>query len=165
MAKKFSLKRPVRADYIKKYGFQGDSIWRMELIRYNEAKMAWEHREENMKAFRKQVAEEEARKRTKNLYPDVYKAGGENAIKHLTKMHDKQREILNSKPAPKKSFEEFKRARQQLGLQSTKKDYDDYLIRIGAKKTPAKKTAKKVMPKKTAPKKTAPKKATAKRRK
>ena len=135
MAGKFSMKRPIRSDYIKKYGFQGDSIWRMELLRYNEAKMAWERREENMKAFRKRVSEEEARKRTKALYPDVYNAGGENAIKNLTKMHDKQRDILNSKPASTKSFEEFKRARQQLGLQSTKKDYDDYLVRMGSVKT------------------------------
>lgn len=134
MGEKFSMKRPVRSDYIRKYGFQGDAIWRLELIHYNEAKLAWERREANMKAFRKQVAEEKARKRTKELYPDVYNAGGENAIKNLTKMHGQQREILSSKPASTKSFEEFKRSRQQLGLKSTKKDYEDYLVRMEPKR-------------------------------
>ncbi len=74
-------------------------------------------------------------------YPDVYNAGGEKAVKNLSKMHDKQRAILNSKPAPKKSFEEFKKAREQLGLKSTKKDYQDYLVRMGEKSSPAPKKA------------------------
>ena len=50
---KFSMKRPIRADYIHKYGFEGDTIWRWELLKYNEAKNAWEQKEANRKAFLK----------------------------------------------------------------------------------------------------------------
>ena len=50
---KFTMKRPIRADFIRKYGFQGDTIWRWELLKYNEAKNAWERRQENIKAFQK----------------------------------------------------------------------------------------------------------------
>ena len=52
MADKFTIKRPVKADYVRKYGFEGETIWRWELLKYNEAKNAWEQREKNMKAFR-----------------------------------------------------------------------------------------------------------------
>lgn len=31
-------KRPIKADYITKYGFEGERIWRYELLKYNEAK-------------------------------------------------------------------------------------------------------------------------------
>ena len=50
---KFTLKRPIRADFIRKYGFQGDAIWRLELIKYTEAKNAWERRQANLKEFYK----------------------------------------------------------------------------------------------------------------
>lgn len=50
---KFTMKKPIRADFIRKYGFQGDSIWRLELLKYNEAKIAWERRQANIKAFQK----------------------------------------------------------------------------------------------------------------
>ena len=56
---KFSMKRPVRADYIHKYGFAGDRIWRMELLKYEEAKNAFDRREANMKAYRDRVKNEE----------------------------------------------------------------------------------------------------------
>ena len=49
---KFSMKRPVRADYIRKYGFEGDSRWRLDLLKYQEAKNAFERREANMKTYR-----------------------------------------------------------------------------------------------------------------
>ena len=50
---KFKQKRPIRADYIRKYGFQGDAIWRMELIKYTESKNAWERRQANIKEYQK----------------------------------------------------------------------------------------------------------------
>ena len=50
---KFTMKKPIRADFIRKYGFQGDSIWRLELLKYNEAKITWERRQANIKAFQK----------------------------------------------------------------------------------------------------------------
>lgn len=50
---KFTMKRPIRADFIRKYGFQGDAIWRLELIKYTEAKNAWERRQANLKEFYK----------------------------------------------------------------------------------------------------------------
>ena len=65
MAEKFSIKRPVRKDYIDKYGFEGDGIWRWELLKYNEAKLAWERRQANMKDFHKREAAE--RKRQKDI--------------------------------------------------------------------------------------------------
>ena len=132
---KFNLKKPIRADYIRKYGFEGEGIWRLELLKYEEAKQAFDRRQANMKAYQDRIKNEKKAsrdyKRTKELYPDVYEAGGDGAIKNLTKMHDKQRNISKSKTAPKKSFQEFKEAREQLGLKSTQKDYQDYLVRIG----------------------------------
>ena len=50
---KFTQKRPIRADYIHKYGFQGDAIWRLDLIKYTEEKNAWERRQANLREFRK----------------------------------------------------------------------------------------------------------------
>ena len=50
---KFTMKKPIKADYIRKYGFEGERIWRMELLKYNEAKIAWERRQANLKAFQK----------------------------------------------------------------------------------------------------------------
>ena len=50
---KFSMKRPLKADYIRKYGFEGERIWRFELLKYNEAKNAWERKEANRIAFLK----------------------------------------------------------------------------------------------------------------
>ena len=50
---KFTMKRPIKADYIRKYGFEGERLWRWDLLKYNEAKNAWERRENNMKAYRK----------------------------------------------------------------------------------------------------------------
>ena len=50
---KFKMKRPVKADYIRKYGFQGETLWRWDLLKYNEAKNAWERRQENLKEYQK----------------------------------------------------------------------------------------------------------------
>lgn len=50
---KFTMKRPIKNDYIRKYGFEGEHIWRMELLKYNEAKDAWERRQTNIKKFQK----------------------------------------------------------------------------------------------------------------
>ncbi|MBQ3506472.1 MAG: hypothetical protein IJA89_06860 [Clostridia bacterium] len=131
---KFSMKRPVRADYIRKYGFAGDGIWRMDLLKYEEAKNAFDRREANMKAYRNRVKNEEKAirdyKRTKELNPDVYKAGGERAVKNLVKINNTHKSISERKPAAAKSFNEFKSLRETLGLTSTKKDYEDYLFRL-----------------------------------
>ena len=140
---KFTMKRPVKADYIRKYGFEGERIWRFELLKYEEAKQAFDRRQANLKDYQDKIKNKE------------------KASRELVK------KVKTEKPksAPKKSFEEFKQARERLGLKSTKKDYQDYLVRIGAKPTatpaPKKTTAK---PKATAKKteKPAPKKSTAK---
>ena len=50
---KFTLKRPIRADFIRKYGFEGDAIWRLRLLEYNEKKNAYEQRQANIKEFQK----------------------------------------------------------------------------------------------------------------
>lgn len=50
---KFRMKRPVKADYIRKYGFEGESFWRWDLIKYTEEKNAWERRNANLKNFQK----------------------------------------------------------------------------------------------------------------
>ena len=50
---KFKIKRPIQADYIRKYGFQGETLWRWDLLKYNEAKNAWERRQANLKAYQK----------------------------------------------------------------------------------------------------------------
>lgn len=174
---RFNQKRPIKADYVRKYGFEGERIWRFDLLKYEESKQAFDRRQANIKAYQDKIKNEKKAlknyKRTKELYPDVYNAGGETAIRNLTKMHSKQREILKSKPAPKKLFEEFKQARERLGLKSTQKDYQDYLVRIGAKptampaqkkltakpKTTAKKIADKPKVKTTAKKSTSKSKA------
>ena len=52
---KFTEKRPNRKDYITKYGFQGDTIWRFELLKYEERKMAFERRNQNLKEFHKSL--------------------------------------------------------------------------------------------------------------
>lgn len=50
---KFRQKRPIKADYIRKYVFQGDAIWRWDLLKYNEAKNAWKRRQANIKEYQK----------------------------------------------------------------------------------------------------------------
>ena len=114
---KFTLKRPVRADYIRKNGFEGEGKWRLELLKYNEAKLAFDRRQANIKAYQDKIRNEE------------------KAIRELAKEQKvkkpKKTTAKKSTPAPKKSFEEFKKARKQLGLKSTQKDYLDYLVRIG----------------------------------
>ena len=52
---KFMMKRPIKADYIRKYGFQGERIWRWDLLKYNEAKIAWERRQANLKEYQKKI--------------------------------------------------------------------------------------------------------------
>lgn len=135
---KFLMKRPIRADYIRKYGFEGDRIWRSDLLKYQEAKNAFDRREANMKAYRDRNKSEEKKardfERTKSLYPDVYKAGGERAVNHLSKIHNSHAVISERKPQ-KYSFDEFKEQRNRLGLTSTKKDYQDYLTRLEKIKT------------------------------
>lgn len=56
---KFTLKRPVKADYIRKYGFEGERIWRFELLKYEEAKQAFERRQANIKAYQDKIRNEE----------------------------------------------------------------------------------------------------------
>ena len=89
---KFTMKRPQKADYVNKYGFQGERIWRFELLKYEEAKQAFDRRQANIKAYQEKIKKEQKAirdyKRTKELYPDVYEAGGESAIKHLAKIND-----------------------------------------------------------------------------
>ena len=57
MAGKFYYKRPVKADYIRKYGFEGERIWRLDLLSYTEKKNAYEQKEKNRKAFLKREKE------------------------------------------------------------------------------------------------------------
>lgn len=56
---KFTLKRPVKADYIRKYGFEGERIWRFELLKYEEAKQAFDRRQANIKAYQQKIKDEE----------------------------------------------------------------------------------------------------------
>lgn len=56
---KFTLKRPVKADYIRKYGFEGERIWRFELLKYEEAKQAFDRRQANIKAYQDKIRNEE----------------------------------------------------------------------------------------------------------
>ena len=56
---KFTLKRPVKADYIRKYGFEGERIWRFELLKYEEAKQAFDRRQANIKAYQDKIKNEE----------------------------------------------------------------------------------------------------------
>lgn len=51
------MKRPIKADYIRKYGFEGERIWRFELLKYNEAKIAKERQQANIKAYQKMIKE------------------------------------------------------------------------------------------------------------
>ena len=46
-------KKPIKADYIQKYGFEGERIWRYELLKYNEAKNAYDRQQQNIKAYQK----------------------------------------------------------------------------------------------------------------
>ena len=56
---KFTFKRPVKADYIRKYGFEGERIWRFELLKYEEAKQAFDRRQANIKAYQDKIRNEE----------------------------------------------------------------------------------------------------------
>ena len=56
---KFTLKRPVKTDYIRKYGFEGERIWRFELLKYEEAKQAFDRRQANIKAYQDKIRNEE----------------------------------------------------------------------------------------------------------
>lgn len=61
---KFKMKRPIKADYIRKFGFEGETIWRWELLKYNEAKNAFENQQKNMKDFHEKVKSEEKIRKT-----------------------------------------------------------------------------------------------------
>ncbi len=52
---KFTMKRPIKADYVRKYGFEGERIWRFDLLKYNEAKDAYERRERNIREYQRRV--------------------------------------------------------------------------------------------------------------
>ena len=41
------MKKPIRSDYVKKYGVIGDKLWRMDLIKYNESNAAYKKAQEN----------------------------------------------------------------------------------------------------------------------
>ena len=56
---KFAMKRPLKADYIRKYGFEGERIWRFELLKYEEAKQAFDRRQANIKAYQDKIKNEE----------------------------------------------------------------------------------------------------------
>lgn len=56
---KFTMKRPQKADYVKKYGFQGERIWRFELLKYEEAKQAFDRRQANIKAYQEKIKKEQ----------------------------------------------------------------------------------------------------------
>lgn len=43
------MKKPIRSDYVKKYGVIGDKLWRMDLIKYNESNAAYKKAQENKK--------------------------------------------------------------------------------------------------------------------
>lgn len=45
------MKKPIRADYVKKYGVIGDKLWRMDLSKYNEATDAYKKAQANNKAI------------------------------------------------------------------------------------------------------------------
>ena len=45
------MKKPIRADYVKKYGVIGDKLWRMDLLKYNEAADAYKKAQVNNKAI------------------------------------------------------------------------------------------------------------------
>lgn len=56
-------KRPIKQNYIDKYGFEGERIWRLDLLKYNEQKNAIEHYNEGLKEQARRAKEEERRTR------------------------------------------------------------------------------------------------------
>lgn len=43
------VKKPIRSDYLKKYGIIGDKLWRMDLVKYNEVNAAYKKAQANNK--------------------------------------------------------------------------------------------------------------------
>lgn len=67
MADKFRQKRPRRQDFIDQYGFEGDAIWRLELLKYEEAKNEWDRYQKGLKKYQNMTpAEKELKDKETN---------------------------------------------------------------------------------------------------